>query len=446
MVFALDATVATILSQIACSENELPQGSPCSPVISNLIGHMLDVRLARFAKSNKCTYSRYADDITFSTNQREFPSELATPDAAEPFKWRLGDPLASKIENSGFRVNHSKTRMQFRGSRQVITGLLVNEKVNIRPEYYRTVRSMCHELFNRGKFYRMMPAGLMGGLPTDAAVKVSTTRTDQLNGMLAHVHYVKGYAARQQDTKNKNQEKDPAAATLYEKFLFYKNFVALSAPLVIPEGKTDPIYVRMAIAKLGAYHGRLAQILDGKLSPTLRFLRATRTVHELLKVGNGTGGMPMFISTYKDRLKRYRHKPLLHPVILLIDNDDGASKVFGPARSASGAKIDHTTKDPFYYLWANLYLVKTPELGAKGTSRMEDFFDKAVLATAVDGKTFDPDKDHDEPGKYGKVVFAEKVVKPNADTIDFSKFAPLLERIVAVLDDYDKRKAIPLTI
>ncbi|QIE28981.1 Reverse transcriptase (plasmid) [Caballeronia sp. SBC1] len=75
--FELDETVATILAQIACFKNSLPQGSPCSPVISNLIGHALDIGLAKLAHHNSCYYSRYADDITFSTNERIFPSAIA---------------------------------------------------------------------------------------------------------------------------------------------------------------------------------------------------------------------------------------------------------------------------------------------------------------------------------------------------------------------------------
>jgi len=47
-------------------------------------------------------------------------------------EWQLGTELREKIEHSGFKINDKKTRMQFRGSRQVTTGLMVNEKVNIR--------------------------------------------------------------------------------------------------------------------------------------------------------------------------------------------------------------------------------------------------------------------------------------------------------------------------
>ncbi len=76
--FSLEGKVATIIAQIACHNNELPQGSPSSPIISNLIGHLLDVRMVNLAKNGKCTYSRYADDLTFSTNRKDFPASIAT--------------------------------------------------------------------------------------------------------------------------------------------------------------------------------------------------------------------------------------------------------------------------------------------------------------------------------------------------------------------------------
>src|SRR5207253_493823 len=75
--FVLNEKVATVIAQIACHENALPQGSPCSPVISNLIAHVLDTHLVRLASRVGCTYSRYADDLTFSTNKKPFPREIA---------------------------------------------------------------------------------------------------------------------------------------------------------------------------------------------------------------------------------------------------------------------------------------------------------------------------------------------------------------------------------
>jgi RNA-directed DNA polymerase len=80
--FQLKPKVATVIAQIACHDNQLPQGSPVSPIISNLLGHVLDVRLVRLAKKAKCAYSRYADDITFSTREKGFPQLIAGKSAA----------------------------------------------------------------------------------------------------------------------------------------------------------------------------------------------------------------------------------------------------------------------------------------------------------------------------------------------------------------------------
>lgn len=108
---------------------------------------MLDVRLAQLAKQYQLTYSRYADDITFSTGRKDFPAAVAAPVTADSPQWAPGTALANIIQKSGFVINPDKTRMQFKMSRQLVTGLTVNTKVNVRPEYYRFARSMCHSLF-----------------------------------------------------------------------------------------------------------------------------------------------------------------------------------------------------------------------------------------------------------------------------------------------------------
>lgn len=114
--FKLDDEVATSLAQICCHDNKLPQGAPTSPIVTELITRILDVRLSKIAKAYGCSYSRYADDLTFSTNKRVFPSEVAEPEPTG--KWKVGYEVLNKIHNSGFAINMSKTRMQFSDSRQ----------------------------------------------------------------------------------------------------------------------------------------------------------------------------------------------------------------------------------------------------------------------------------------------------------------------------------------
>jgi RNA-directed DNA polymerase len=154
----LSADVATAIAQIACVDGALPQGSPCSPVISNLIGSILDVRLVALAAKAGCTYTRYADDITFSTNKKEFPPEIAVPvPTVSPHAWVPSDHLRGIIERAGFSVNDSKTRLMYRHSRQDVTGLVVNKKVNIRSEYRGVVRAMVHRLIREGNFEVLRP-------------------------------------------------------------------------------------------------------------------------------------------------------------------------------------------------------------------------------------------------------------------------------------------------
>lgn len=440
--FALQPAVATILAQIACFQNELPQGSPCSPIISNLVGHVLDGRLARFAKTHKCTYSRYADDLTFSTSRKEFPSEIAVPAPGTKAAWRVGDELRQRIEDTGFKINDKKTRMQLRGSRQVTTGLMVNEKVNIREEYWRAVRHMCKSLFVTGNYYRMVPAALAGGPPGGPAIKEVISSINPIAGMLAHIFQVKNDAdLRDADVKKANPT---AVRSLYFQFLFYKHFVVNQMPVIVPEGKTDSVYLRTAIHRLTAYHPRLGQIVGSKFQNAICFMSYSTTVHNVMQLGHGTGDQLRLIKDYAQNLRAYTHAPLAWPVIILFDNDDGAKSLLGYARNKGHPDIGFASTESFYYMGYNLYLVKTPEIGPDKKSCIEDLFPSDLLKTVIDGKTFDPDKEHEAPGKYGKVVFANRVVIPQAATIDFTGFAALLDRIVAVLDHHAALKAAPL--
>ena len=430
--FKLNEKVATVIAQIACHNNELPQGSPCSPIISNLLGHLLDVRLVRLAGKYKCTYSRYADDITFSTNLKDFPPALAKQNPEKPQHWELGWPLVKEIQDAGFKVNNDKTRMQLRGSRQETTGLIVNQKVNIRSEYYRKARAICHQLFSTGSYYISDPENPLENL-------------NKIEGILSHIHYIKDLA----DMRPETEKKKCAIRELYKNFLFYKHFVALEKPLIVTEGKTDPMYLRPAIRKLTKYHPRLGEVVDGKFSSAVRFLRYSGTTDRIFELG-GADKFPQFISKYEREMDLFKFKPLAHPVIILIDNDDGANEVFKIKTVKDRHKISYGTTEPFYYLHENLYLVKTPENivnSQPSKSCIEHLFEPKLLKTCIDGKTFGLSKKHNTDKKhnkdsntYSKTVFAKKVVIPNADKIDFSKFGKLLDRIVAVLDDYEQQK------
>jgi RNA-directed DNA polymerase len=425
--FNLNDKVATVLAQIACDGTALPQGSPSSPIISDLLGHLLDVRMVRLARKHKCTYSRYADDLTISTNQVAFPCQVAFQLAEGSSAWILGDELLETINRAGFSVNHKKTRMQYRGSRQVVTGLTVNQKVNIRADYYRSARLACGALFATGSFHQHH------AVPDATGTKPQGTLA-QLEGVLNHIYYIKTLEKHRAAT-------DPCTSPstrrgierLYDRFLFFRKFVVLEKPLIICEGSTDSIYLDSAIRNLPAYAGTLYSVAAGKKQSNVQFFRYSKTAHDVMGIGGGTSHFPPLISRYATMVDHFGHAPLKHPVILLIDNDDGAKRIFSTLKHHT---ITHKTTVPFYRIVRNLYLVKTPERGATGISKIEDFFKVATLDTLVGGKKFNSNSTIDATKEYGKTVFAEKVVAPGASAIDYSDFAPLLDRLVAAISHH----------
>lgn len=138
--YSLPNKAATVLAKICCFDNRLPQGGPTSPIISNMICAMLDSQLIRLAKNFHCSYTRYADDITFSTTNKTFPTELATFD--DSGRIVIGRLLDETIRNNGFKINQSKIRLQDRCKSQEVTGLIVNKFPNVKRTFIRQIRAM----------------------------------------------------------------------------------------------------------------------------------------------------------------------------------------------------------------------------------------------------------------------------------------------------------------
>jgi len=433
--FALRGKVATIIAQIACYENTLPQGSPCSPIIADLIAHPLDVRLAQLAKRNGTTYTRYADDLTFSTSLKEFPTVIATIGSGGGPDWNLGTDLLKTISRAGFAINPAKTRMQLRTSQQLVTGLTVNAKVNVRTAYHKQARAMCEWLFRTGSYFRPVaaPADRSTAIDRDGKRELIESLSP-LEGMLSHIYHVKDSVDQRTYTDRRKDE--TAARRLYARFLFYRYFVRLDRPLIICEGKTDNTYLKCAIRQLPAYQPKLGKFSGSIFESALSFFNHGNQARELLKIKGGTGDLKFLFIRYKEHLQPILHRPMAHPVIVVVDNDDGSKDIFGAIKKNFDLTTGLDTTADFYHITNNLYLVKVPEKGSGAKSCMEDLFAPSVRGVKLGGKTFNPANDTNTDSEYGKFYFAEKVVRPNAATINFANFAPLLDRIVAVIDHY----------
>ena len=438
--FKLNEDVATVIAQIACHENKLPQGSPCSPIISNLIGNILDSRLLALARDTQCTYTRYADDLTFSINKGLFPPDIAVE--VPGGQWVVGEKLHKTIKETGFTINAGKTRMSLRQSRQTVTGLVVNKKVNIKREYYLSVRAMCYSLFNYGYYHK----------PYNKNKEI--LNLEPLEGTLSHIYFVKDRRDRNHRINKELAEVGEfhlprGTKKLYKKFLFYKYFVIPNIPLIITEGSTDIAYLRCAIGMLASNFPSLASKQNGESGLGVKFLKSSKTIHDIMYLVNGVAGQTSLVKSYEEDLKKYKRiSKIKHPVIIVCDNDKGvksllaaASKVASKTASdAAGEKIKITintaSKEDFYKLFENLYLVKTPDIKNQGKV-IEDLFSKKLLDTKLNGKSFNYKTAVNKNTHYDKNDFAQKVVLKAKDPDDFKKFIPLLERIQAVIDDHN---------
>ena len=140
--FNFNQQVASILAGLCCVREKLddgnfvyilPQGAPTSPLITNAICDNLDRRLSGLARRFGLHYSRYADDITFSSMHNVYQEN-------GEFK----NELKRIIEDQGFHMNLGKTRLQKLGQRQEVTGLTVSNRVNTSREYIAEIRNILH--------------------------------------------------------------------------------------------------------------------------------------------------------------------------------------------------------------------------------------------------------------------------------------------------------------
>lgn len=159
----------------------LPQGAPTSPLITNAICDKMDRRLLGLTKKYGVKYTRYADDITFSSMHNVYAKDGEF----------MGE-LRSIIESQNFTLNEAKTRLQKAGSRQEVTGLTVCEKPNVSRYYVRNIRLILHiwEKFGYKKAYiRFVPEYMSN---TIGSKSFTPSMEEVLRGKIMYLKMVKG--------------------------------------------------------------------------------------------------------------------------------------------------------------------------------------------------------------------------------------------------------------
>lgn len=139
--FNFTPDIAKRLAAMCCHDKFVPQGAITSPVISNIICSRLDLEIMKLCINQKIYYTRYADDLILSTNREEFPSDfLSNIDG----KIIAGATLESVIKGNGFEINTDKNSLISSKSRQMVTGVVVNRKLNVTKTYTRQLKGILH--------------------------------------------------------------------------------------------------------------------------------------------------------------------------------------------------------------------------------------------------------------------------------------------------------------
>ena len=432
--FKLNDKVAKTIAQLACFRDKnnktfLPQGSPLSPIIASLIGNLLDARLVKISKEYKLTYSRYADDLTFSSN-KPIHEDLVRWNSENSI-WEAGNRLRRVIEDSGFKINDKKTRLFSAKQRQTVTGIIVNKALNISEYYQKHNRAMLYSLFTSGKFSIGDKEGtinqLIGRLNYVASVKYLKQHHDMSIQEWEEERRKFAYLCAENfdnDKKNSNR-----SIRLLRQAIFYKYFIGNNKPIIFPEGVTDSIYFKLANKILNPNEYKENYIIQSINS-------------ELTKIGLGGGTAlinSFLLHAYKDyfiNLKNLKIKSK-HPVIFVLDYDQGLDVKVKDKNGKSKNNITHKMKDgqQWVHIRENIYLVllrpltlENKEPTFRNISEMTCI--ENLLSHVSIGKIQVDDKNHEnikfKKGTYPKTVFAKYVAK-HSTHFNFSEFKKIFE-------------------
>jgi RNA-directed DNA polymerase len=180
--FCFEESKAKYISLLIVYQRQLPMGSPCSPVVSNMVCEKMDAQLNDFVKVQNelnpeanLAYTRYADDITFSSNVAFTTLQKAA--------------VYFCLNQMGFTVNQKKERIQTHLQAQWVTGIKTNEKPNLNRKYIRNIRAALHQAREKGLAQAAQDYFKLEG---SASPETIDRFLSVLRGKISHVGFVKG--------------------------------------------------------------------------------------------------------------------------------------------------------------------------------------------------------------------------------------------------------------
>jgi len=133
--FSFSEEKTALITNLCTKAGELPQGAPTSPHIANLVMWDADTQLETYATEHALIYTRYADDLTFSGS--EIPQSIRSD-------------ISTIINTYGYSLAHHKSKILGQHRRQMVTGLVVNEKLNLPRPLRKRLRAIVHDIQSNG--------------------------------------------------------------------------------------------------------------------------------------------------------------------------------------------------------------------------------------------------------------------------------------------------------
>ncbi len=225
---------------------------------------------------------------------------------------------------------------------------------------------------------------------------------------------------------------------MYRKFLFYKHFFSIEKPLIICEGKTDVIYLKYALKQLKDNYEEFIQKNDnGGVDFKIRFLNMSKSLTDVFDISTGASGLLGIVNMYEENMKKFKGEGRKYPVIILADNDDGAGRIKNRIKTKLNVK-DELAANKHYKFIDNLYIMFAP---TEKTGAIEDLFDTITLNTKLNGKTFSRAKNINKETEYGKIVFAEKIIKVKQNEINFGNFKSVFDKFKLIIKECGEKNA-----
>ena len=239
--FNFPQPIANILAGLCAMKNQrtmedgtiknfyvLPQGAPTSPIITNMICDKLDHRLAGLAHRFGLHYTRYADDITFSSMHNVYQANS-----------EFNNELKHIIETQRFFINEKKTRLQKIGGRQEVTGIIVSDKLNVSQKYVRNIRNLLYIWDRYG--YNVAYAKFFQKYKTEKG-HVKQGNPDLINVLCGKLTYLKMVKGENDSVYKRLQEKfEKLAHETYNpiktstQFIKYTDTLPSSKPINVDE-------------------------------------------------------------------------------------------------------------------------------------------------------------------------------------------------------------------